>query len=200
MSSAVVSRLLGLAPLLAGLLLAACAGVDPVVKLALVGPFEGRHRLVGYDVLYSARLAVRQANAVANGDYRVALVALDDGGDAEMAESVARSLVIDPAVVAVIGHWQAESTAAAQPIYAEAGLPLLAMNGHDPGANPAPTPADFHAAYETITPFDETPGPLAWPAYESFQLALAALTLAEKSGSAARRADVARALEQLTGD
>ncbi len=56
-----------------------CMGVDPVIKIGLVGPFVGKNRDVGYDVIYSARLAVREINKKGGIDnYRVALVALDD--------------------------------------------------------------------------------------------------------------------------
>ena len=60
------------------LLAAGCASVDPVVKIGLVAPFEGRQRAVGYDAIYSARLAVREINAAGGvGGHRVVLVALD---------------------------------------------------------------------------------------------------------------------------
>ncbi|MCA9936880.1 MAG: ABC transporter substrate-binding protein, partial [Anaerolineales bacterium] len=64
------------------LILSGCASVDPVVKVGLVGPFEGANRAIGYDVIYSARLAVREINAAGGvGGYRLSLVALDDSGD-----------------------------------------------------------------------------------------------------------------------
>jgi ABC-type branched-subunit amino acid transport system substrate-binding protein len=44
------------------LFLTNCTSVAPVVKVGLVGPFEGRHREIGYDAIYSARLAVREIN------------------------------------------------------------------------------------------------------------------------------------------
>ena len=68
-------------PLLFALLmiLSGCASVKPVVKIGLVAPFEGRARAVGYDAIYAARLAVREANAAGGiGGYRLAVVALDD--------------------------------------------------------------------------------------------------------------------------
>ena len=68
-------------------LLSGCASVQPVVKVGLVGPFEGANRAVGYDVIYSARLAVREINEAGGiGGYRVALVALDDSGDPQLAQ------------------------------------------------------------------------------------------------------------------
>ena len=85
-----------------------------MVKVGLVAPFEGRHRAIGYDALYSARLAVRELNAAGGIDgTRVALVALDDSGNPEFAAATADSLIVDPNVVAVVGHWLPETTAAA---------------------------------------------------------------------------------------
>jgi len=148
-----------------------CQSVDPVVKVGLVAPFEGRHRAVGYDVLYSARLAVREINAAGgiNGT-RVALVALDDSGSPEFAAATADSLIVDPNVVAVVGHWLPETTAVAGPRYAADGLTFLA-GGEDPflPGDPGELPEDFIAAYTAVTPFDETPGPYAGPAYEAYQ-------------------------------
>ena len=37
--------------------LTACGGTPPVMRLALLAPFEGRYREVGYQALYAARLA-----------------------------------------------------------------------------------------------------------------------------------------------
>ena len=111
-------------------LLTACLppALPPVLKIGLVAPFEGRYRYVGYDTIYAARLAVREINERGGaGGYRLELVAYDDRGDAELARTAARNLAVDPAVVAVLGHYRQESTLAAQTIYAAAGLPLLAV-------------------------------------------------------------------------
>ena len=68
-------------------LLSACNSVDPVVKIGLVAPFEGENRAIGYDAIYSARLAVREINAAGGiGGHRVALVALDDSSDTGLAQ------------------------------------------------------------------------------------------------------------------
>ncbi|MCA9945233.1 MAG: ABC transporter substrate-binding protein, partial [Anaerolineales bacterium] len=82
-----------------------------------MAPFEGAQRELGYDAIYAARLAVREVNQAGGiGGYRVALVALDDRGDEQLAGETAVSLTIDSAVVAVIGHGLLETTAVAQPI------------------------------------------------------------------------------------
>lgn len=184
------------------LILSGCASVDPVVKVGLVGPFEGANRAIGYDVIYSARLAVREINAAGGvGGYRLSLVALDDSGDPELAQQVAASLVIDPAVVAVIGHWTEGTTAVATPIYAANNLPFISAGAQYPAAQ---LPANFRAAYEAVTPFDETPGPYAGPAYDAFQLLWTAIAAASEKGEIERTA-VSAALqglhyEGMTGD
>ncbi len=160
------------------ILISGCASVPPVVKIGLVGPFEGRHRDIGYDVIYSARLAVREENTRDDmGGYRVALVALDDFGDPDTAEEIARSLVLDPAVVAVVGHWLPETTEAAAPVYRAAGLPFIPA-GAPPFTitDPDILPADFKSNYAEVTPFDETAGPYAGAGYDSIGLILKAIS------------------------
>ncbi len=117
--------------------LSAClpAPTPPVLKIGLVAPFEGRYRSVGYDAVYAARLAVREINAAGGvGGYALALVAFDDGGTVEGAEAAARALLVDEAVVAVLGHYRPLSSAAAQPLYGEGGLPFLSIGALLPTA------------------------------------------------------------------
>jgi ABC-type branched-subunit amino acid transport system substrate-binding protein len=181
------------------LLLPACASVKPVVKIGLVAPFEGRDRAIGYDAVYAARLAVRQANAAGGiGGYRVSLVALDDGGNATLAGQTAAALAVDADVVAVVGHYLPETTAAAAKVYANAGLPLLPA-GAPPfaAADPDALPPAFVAAYEGVTPFDETPGRYAGPTYDAFALLWLALAQAEETGGGITRATVQEALRGL---
>ncbi len=102
-------------------------GTQPVVKIGLVAPFEGRYREIGYDVIFAARLAVQEANRAGgvNG-YSIELIAMDDRGDAQRAIAQASKLAGDPQVIAVVGHFLPETTAAAEPIYTAAGIPMLA--------------------------------------------------------------------------
>lgn len=120
--------------LLLGLMVAlpACRphGLPRVVKIGLAAPFEGQHRSLGYDAIYAARLAVREINARGGvGGYYLELVAYDDRADPTLARAAARNLAIDPDVVAVIGAYQQRTLTAAAPIYAEGGLPLIAIGG-----------------------------------------------------------------------
>ena len=185
--------------LLTVFLLAGCQGVDPVVKVGLVAPFEGRHRAVGYDTLYSARLAVREINAAGGIDgTRVALVALDDGGNPEFAAATAESLIVDPNVVAVVGHWLPETTAVAVPHYAEGGLTFLA-GGEEPlvPGDPQELSTEFVDAYTTVTPFDEMPGPYAGPAYAAYQSLWALLAETQERHGSITRLTVQKTMSTL---
>jgi len=200
----IAARLLFLT--LATLLAAGCAAVKPVVKVGLVAPFEGRYRAVGYDAIYSARLAVREINAAGGiGGRRVALVALDDRGDLELARQAAATLAVDPGVVAVVGHYLTDTTDSAADIYAKDNLPLIPMgqppfNEHDAAA----LPSDFLDRYAAVTPFDEVAGPFAGPTYDAFGLLWQALATAEETQGDISRETVQSALtgleyEGLTG-
>lgn len=181
------------------LFLTSCASVQPVVKIGLVAPFEGAQRELGYDAIYAARLAVREINQAGGvGGYHVALVALDDGGNEQLAAETAASLTIDPAIVAVIGHGLAETTAVAQPIYTEAKMPLLPL-GNPPfmPQDPALLPAEFQTAYNSVTPFDETAGTYAAATYDAMQLLFKAMTEAEASAGTISRDSVTNALSAL---
>ncbi len=188
-----------LVALLSAFLLAGCTSVDPVVKIGLVAPFEGRHREIGYDAIYSARLAVQQINKAGGvAGHRVALVALDDRGDPELARQAAASLAVDPGVVAVLGHYLPEITAAAAPVYEQNSLALLPL-GESPFSpvDPAALPPEFLEAYAAVTPFDEVAGPFAGPTFDAMGLLREALAEAEESTGNISRASVQEALGRL---
>jgi branched-chain amino acid transport system substrate-binding protein len=170
-------------------------GTAPVVRIGLVAPFEGRHRGIGYDVIYAARLAIRQANARGGIEgYRVELVALDDGGEPELAERAARSLIIDPMVVAAMGHWLDETTAAARPIYLAAGLPLIEMD--HTAAWSSEIPPGFLGDYQAVAPFAQEPGPHAAEAYVTCRTLIASIGQAIAAVGRPTRAGIATTLSQ----
>lgn len=113
--------------LLACLVLAACGAPRPTYKIALVGPFEGRLRQIGYDAFPAMRVAIRdriRAGGVAGAN--VTFVAYNDDGDPAQAARVARAVAGDPEVLAVIGHLVPTTTLAALSVYTQAGLPVIA--------------------------------------------------------------------------
>jgi ABC-type branched-subunit amino acid transport system substrate-binding protein len=192
------------------LFLSACAAsTQPVVKIGLVAPFEGRYRPLGYEAIYAARLAIREINARGglNG-HRIELVALDDRGEPEKAITAARQLVLDPQVVAVVGHLRPDSSDAAMKIYCEAGLPVIviesAVNACEntfvlgnaprdhwpedqmifvsnvPDPNGLPAAQDFVKNYNAI-PIDGTrAGPIALQIYDVMSLLFEAIDRAER--------------------
>ncbi len=109
-------------PLLAIFLLiaSACAAIrtPPVVKVALLAPFEGRYREVGYEALYAARLALADVN-----DPQIELLAVDDGGTE--AANRARALTEDPRVAVVIVLGYAATATDTLPAFGD--LPILAV-------------------------------------------------------------------------
>lgn len=165
-----------LAVLLLGLVGCAAfpASTAPVVRIGLVAPFEGRYREIGYDVIYAARLAIREWNGRGGVQgYRVELVALDDNGDTELAVRAAQSLALDPMVLGVVGHWLDETTTAARPVYQEARMPFIAMGEVEPAESELPK--DFVAQYQVVAPFGESPGPHALPTYDACNALITAI-------------------------
>ncbi len=179
------------------------------MKIGLVAPFEGRYRPIGYEAIYAARLAIRGINSRGgiNGQ-RIELVALDDRGEPEKAITAARQLVLDPQVVAVVGHLRPDSSAAAMKIYCEAGLPVIVIEsavnacegafvlgsaprdrwpedrlifvGNVPDPNGLSTAQEFVKTYNAI-PIDGTrAGPIALQTYDVMNLLFAAFARAEK--------------------
>lgn len=100
--------------------LSACAVLhtQPVVRIALLAPFEGRYREVGYEALYAARLALSDS-----GQTDIELLPVDDGGTSESASDRARALAQDPQLKAVLALGYAATEAETQRAFGD--LPVL---------------------------------------------------------------------------
>jgi hypothetical protein len=100
----------------------ACA-VDkglPVSKIALLAPFEGRYREVGYNAYYAARLALQDA-----GHLEVDLLAVDDGGTVDSSITRAHALRQDPDVKVVLALGYAATDEQVQRAFGN--LPVLVI-------------------------------------------------------------------------
>ena len=127
--------------LAAALLLAMCLGlascrmpgtIRPTVKIGLVAPFEGRYRYIGYDVIYAARLAVREIHAAGGlGGYSVELVAYDDAAQPDAASTCAKKLAADPSVVTTLVHLGDIGFGGVLNDYAKVGMPLVLPASYD---------------------------------------------------------------------
>jgi ABC-type branched-subunit amino acid transport system substrate-binding protein len=120
--------LLGLCVL--ALVLAACrrpGDAPQVVKIAVIAPFEGLGRRLGYAILPAVEDEIAAANLKRpDSPYRVALVALNDDLDSREAAAQAAAIVQDPAILAVIGPWSEGAAAQTVPILDGAGIPAIA--------------------------------------------------------------------------
>jgi branched-chain amino acid transport system substrate-binding protein len=99
----------------------------PVIKIGLVGPFEGRYRALGYEALAAVKLAVQQRNAQGGvAGAMVELVALNDDDDPDASAQRARELAVDPDLLGAIGPFSSAALESAAPVYRTYGVPLVA--------------------------------------------------------------------------
>ncbi len=94
------------------------------VRFAVVAPTTGFLEKEGQMLQLGALMAVREAQGRVDG-FSVEIVAHDSPCDANEARSIARRLVADSSVCAVIGYLCGESILAVLPIYQEANLALI---------------------------------------------------------------------------
>lgn len=198
--------------------LTACGRPSRTVKIALVAPFEGRLRQIGYDVFPAMRLALReQIRSGGVGDVYVTFIAYNDNGDPAGAERVARNVALDEEVVAVMGHFVASTTLAALNVYTSAGLPVLAtlvpadQLPQDPlvfrmgpygNILDAPPLAGLPAAQKALRSFTELslgppPTMRSVVAYDATDVLLAAIRSNVQAQGFPTRSGVAQALRQI---
>ncbi|MDQ4078280.1 MAG: ABC transporter substrate-binding protein [Chloroflexota bacterium] len=102
------------------LMLGACLVKRPAtpVKVGLLAPFEGERREQGYHLLPALGAATQEEVR----GRQVEWVILDTRGDPETAVQRAREVVVDPAVVAVVGPLLPDEVEAVTPLMEEAGV------------------------------------------------------------------------------
>lgn len=142
--------------------LTACSGSPVPDRVALLGPFEGRYREIGYEAYYAVQLAL-------DGDTstRLTLLAIDDGGSVASAAERAAALTEDHTVRAVllIGPYAVDTTVQRQ----LEGIPALIVGywGADVATNdvqlvapdgvsersPAGSARDLFVALASVAPF-----------------------------------------------
>jgi ABC-type branched-subunit amino acid transport system substrate-binding protein len=152
-------------------LLGACAPIQmtrPVTKLGLVAPFEGKHRAVGYEILYAVKLALRERNSAEGvAGWLVELVALNAENDEQRAEQ-ARVLGVDPDVTVVLVWSDAASRERMPAHYQQLGLPMFAL---DAPTNVIVSDTSFISRYTAISN-GVAPTALALNTYTTTQAAL----------------------------
>jgi len=118
----------------AGLLALAAvpAAAQAPIRIGLSAPLTGPDAAFGQGLRQGAEQAVADLNRAAGGRPRLVLVPADDAGEAKQAVTVARKLTAD-GVRLVVGPFESGATAAAAPVYEEAGAVMVT-----PGATYTP--------------------------------------------------------------
>ncbi len=163
--------------------------VQGIAKIGVVAPLAGRYYATGYDVLFAAKLAIRQWNARGGvAGYRIELVAYDDRNEAAEGATQARKLVIDGDVLGMVGHLSNASALAAAPEYHRGGMAAILLGATSTGLAQLAYPEVYRTAADDSFIAQEA----ARFAMETLRCRTVAV-LAESSPSAM---DLARAFEE----
>ncbi len=108
----------------AGLMLTSCGPAAPkVIKIATQSPLSGGMSAVGTDIKNGAQLALEQlSDPLTKLGFKVELAPFDDQGNPDTGVANAKSIVADPAILAVVGHYNSGVEIPASEEYHAAGL------------------------------------------------------------------------------
>ena len=110
--------------LMIGLVLSGCGAPEAkVIKIATQGPLSGSMAVFGASIKDGTQLAIDQLSGplVAMG-FKVELAAFDDQGNPDTGVANAKSIVSDPAILAVVGHYNSGVQIPSSEEYHAAGL------------------------------------------------------------------------------
>lgn len=100
------------------------------LKLAFFGPETGPAAGLGKPIIQGAELAVSQYNE--DADCEVELVNYDSQGSPDEAPALATEIAGDDTIIGVVGPAFSGESAAAGPIFAEAGVPTVSPSATNP--------------------------------------------------------------------
>lgn len=155
-------------------------------RLALLAPFEGEQRAIGYEALYAARLAIEDAGLV------VELYPVDDGGTLASAADRARALAGDPLTMMVLLFGDRAASGNVQTNLAD--LPALIVGdlsttvSHERvfrlDQETTPTP-DYIERLQASDPFAPRPGTLSMLAYDAARVSAQAVVQGSRAQAVA---------------
>jgi len=130
-------------------------------KIAFFGALTGSAANLGVNIEHGAELAVNQYNAK-NGAGCITIAKFDSQGSPDVAPGVARQLIQDKKIIGIVGPAFSGESIAANPIFNEAGIPLITPSATNPvlasGGQAGGTPWKiFHRAVAN----DDAQGPAA---------------------------------------
>jgi branched-chain amino acid transport system substrate-binding protein len=102
------------------------------VALAFVGAQTGDNANLGINISNGARQAIDEANAKGDLPVKVTLKIFDTQGSETQAPGVAQKVVADSSIVGIIGPAFSGESNAANPIFDQAGIPLITPSATRP--------------------------------------------------------------------
>lgn len=128
---------------------ATVVGAERVIRLGFAAPLTGPQAHYGRDMQNGVLLALEEINAtkpqIGGATVRFELVVEDDQADPRHATSVAQKLV-DARIAGMLGHFNSGTSIPASRIYAQAGIPQIAM-----ATAPSYTAQGFRTAFRAMT-------------------------------------------------
>jgi len=96
---------------------------EQIIKIATQSPLSGGQSVIGTDIKNGTQLAIEQLSGpLAKLGYKVVLAPFDDQANPDTGVANAKSIVSDPAILAVIGHYNSGVQIPASEEYHAAGL------------------------------------------------------------------------------
>ncbi|MBI5882929.1 MAG: branched-chain amino acid ABC transporter substrate-binding protein, partial [Elusimicrobia bacterium] len=125
------------------LLLASCAKKSQPVRIAVAAPLTGNLGTEGVGLRQAVELAVEEANASGTLPFHVEVAPFDDSSDPKEAVNAANLIVLDPRIVAVVGHYSSDCCIPAARVYAGAGMAMVTPSATNPEVTLQQTRSDW---------------------------------------------------------
>ncbi|MFH0998788.1 MAG: branched-chain amino acid ABC transporter substrate-binding protein [Pseudomonadota bacterium] len=99
------------------------AAADQIIKIATQSPLSGDQSVVGVDIKRGAELALEQLSApLTKMGFKFELAAFDDQANPDAGVANAKRIVSDPAILAVVGHYNSGVQIPSSEVYHTSGL------------------------------------------------------------------------------
>ena len=99
------------------------AAADQIIKIATQSPLSGDQSVVGVDIKRGAEMALEQMSApLAKMGFKVELAPFDDQANPDAGVANAKRIVSDPAILAVVGHYNSGVQIPSSEVYHTSGL------------------------------------------------------------------------------
>jgi len=104
-------------------LIGSAGAADKVIKVATQSPLSGDQSLVGVDIKRGAEMALEQLGGPLTAmGFKVSLAPFDDQANPDNGVANAKQIVSDPAILAVVGHYNSGVQIPSSEVYHTSGL------------------------------------------------------------------------------